>query len=283
MKYSFITATYNRAHKLVDLIEHMNNISYDSFEWIVVDDGSSDGTSEVFTSAVLDSRIDFKYFKQENSGKHVALNTAIDKSNGEWLIVLDSDDYYIPECLIELDLITSKISPAIAGITTLTMDTKGIITGDKFPEDYQEDYFFNLMSENNIKGDKTFIYKAAILKLFKFPVFENENFLPESIVINRISLNYKNAFVNIPLEIIDYQPDGLSAKMKIISKKNPLGTSLRYQELLVQKIKFSDRIKFKYLAFKYANLVKTDSEFINQSPSYEKMIFRLLLFLNKLK
>ena len=131
------------------LNEVLNEVKRYCDDILVVDDGSSDGTSEVFTSAVLDSRIDFKYFKQENSGKHVALNTAIDKSNGEWLIVLDSDDYYIPECLIELDLITSKISPAIAGITALTMDTKGFITGDKFPEDYQEDYFFNFMSENN--------------------------------------------------------------------------------------------------------------------------------------
>ena len=62
MKYSFITATYNRSHKLVDLIDHMNNISYDHFEWIVVDDGSCDDTSEIFASAKLDEKIEFKYF-----------------------------------------------------------------------------------------------------------------------------------------------------------------------------------------------------------------------------
>lgn len=283
MKYSFITATYNRSHKLVDLIDHMNNISYDHFEWIVVDDGSCDDTSEIFASAKLDEKIEFKYFRQKNSGKHVALNKAIDESKGVWLIVLDSDDYYIPECLINLDLITKKLSPNIAGITSITLSEDGVVIGDKFPIDYQEEHFFNFMYENNIKGDKTFIYKAAILKLFKFPVFENENFLPESIVINRISLNFKNAFVNIPLEVKEYQPDGLSAIMNTISKKNPLGTSLRYQELLLQKIKFFDRIKFKYLAFKYASFSKDNSEFLNQIPCYEKLFFKILLFVNSQK
>lgn len=281
MKYSFITATYNRSHKLVDLIDHMNNISYDQFEWIVVDDGSCDDTSEIFSSTKLEEKIDFKYFRQNNSGKHVALNKAINESKGEWLIVLDSDDYYIPDCLIKLDLITKKLSSNIAGITALTLNTDGILIGDKFPMDFQEEYFFNFMYENDINGDKTFIYKSSVLKLFKFPVFEKEKFLPEAIVINRISLNYKNAFVNVPLEFKDYQTDGLSAQMNKISKQNPLGTSLRYQELLEQKIKFSDRIKFKYLAFKYADMAKINPEFIKQSSGFEKIIFRFLILINK--
>lgn len=281
MKYSFITATYNRSPKLENLIGHMNNISYDNFEWIVVDDGSSDNTSELFDNAILETKIKFKYFRQENSGKHVALNRAIEESEGEWIIVLDSDDYYIPNCLIELDNIILKANPNIVGITTLTMNMAMEVIGDKFPIDYQEDYFFNLMYRNNIKGDKTFIYKASVLKLFPFPVFENEIFLPESIILNRISLKYKNVFVNIPLELVEYQPDGLSAKIKVISMNNPMGTSLRYQELLWQKIKLQDRFKFKFLAYKYACMKSEKSEFIKSLSVFEKLLFKALLFLKK--
>lgn len=94
--FSVIIPTYNRAEIIMDSINSVLNQKYGNFEIIVVDDGSTDETSLVI-KAINSNRI--SYYKIPNSERGAARNFGIDKSNGEYVTFLDSDDIYYPDYL----------------------------------------------------------------------------------------------------------------------------------------------------------------------------------------
>jgi glycosyltransferase involved in cell wall biosynthesis len=98
---SIIIATYNRAHLLRQAIDSVLGQTISDYELIIADDGSIDNTASVVESyrrnPVLASRI--HYFRQDNQGKSVALNNALARANGEWIAILDSDDYWLGDKL----------------------------------------------------------------------------------------------------------------------------------------------------------------------------------------
>lgn len=99
MKFSIILPTYNRANLLPRAIESVLGQTYDHWELIIVDDGSTDNTKEV-VEGYRDDRI--KYIYQENQERSAARNHGIEESKGEWICFLDSDDEFPPERLQEL-------------------------------------------------------------------------------------------------------------------------------------------------------------------------------------
>ena len=89
-----ITPTYNRAHIISKAIESVLSQTYDNWEYIIVDDASSDNTKEVVES-FEDDRIKFIVCK-ENGGNAVARNVGVNAAQGEYIAFLDSDDEYLP-------------------------------------------------------------------------------------------------------------------------------------------------------------------------------------------
>lgn len=87
-KISVIIPTYNRAHCINDAVESVLSQSFQDFEVIVVDDGSTDGTAEVLRT--YGDRL--KVIRQSNGGVSTARNTGIRAARAEWIAFLDSDD-----------------------------------------------------------------------------------------------------------------------------------------------------------------------------------------------
>lgn len=93
---SVITPTYNRAHTIRKAIDSVMAQTYEDWEHIIVDDGSTDNTKHI-VEAVKDSRV--RYLRQNNGGPSKARNLGISKANGKWIMYLDSDDQLLPECM----------------------------------------------------------------------------------------------------------------------------------------------------------------------------------------
>ena len=97
MKISILTATYNRASFLNKLYESIkNNVRFADYlecEWIIVDDGSNDKTKSLVEEFKKENMVSIKYMYQENSGKMVAINKAVEMAEGDLIIDCDSDDY----------------------------------------------------------------------------------------------------------------------------------------------------------------------------------------------
>src|SRR6476620_2328891 len=93
MKVSIITPTYNRAHLIGETIQSVLAQTYQNFEHIIIDDGSTDNTEAVVKS-FNDERL--KYFKYGKIGNISSLlNLAIKHSDGDYIALLDSDDLWV--------------------------------------------------------------------------------------------------------------------------------------------------------------------------------------------
>jgi glycosyltransferase involved in cell wall biosynthesis len=99
LKFSIIIPTYNRATHIKYAIESVIAQTYEEWELIIIDDGSTDDTCKICTS-INDHRI--KYIYQNNSERSAARNKGIDIAKGEWICFLDSDDYFLPNHLEQL-------------------------------------------------------------------------------------------------------------------------------------------------------------------------------------
>lgn len=93
---SVITPTFNRAHTIQQAIGSVLAQTYQNWELIIIDDGSTDDTKQII-EALDDDRI--LYFYQENQGPTIARNMGISHAKGKWITYLDSDDVLFPECI----------------------------------------------------------------------------------------------------------------------------------------------------------------------------------------
>src|SRR5215471_10000349 len=75
--FTVFTASYNRAHTIHRVFNSLSAQTLRDFEWLVVDDGSTDRTAELIGAWTKTADFPIRYFKQEHSGKHVARNLAV--------------------------------------------------------------------------------------------------------------------------------------------------------------------------------------------------------------
>ncbi len=102
IEVSVIVPVYNCEEYIGKTLDSIINQDFDSFEIIVIDDGSTDGGLEVINDKLKDVEIPNEIIHQENAGVSVARNRGIDASKGNYLVFVDADDYVSPNHLSEL-------------------------------------------------------------------------------------------------------------------------------------------------------------------------------------
>lgn len=233
-EFTVLTPTYNRAHTLAGVYESLCAQTLREFEWVIVDDGSTDGTTALVGRWKDEGRCDIQYFYQPNQGKHVAVNLGVKRSRGQFLLILDSDDRCSPQALerfqIHWESIPEQSRNSFSGVTCLCMTADGAIVGSPFPERVIDSDSISLYTRYRIHGEKWGFHRTEILRQFPYPVFEGERFIPEGIVWNRIAKRYKLRFVNEPLRIFEPGKDGLTAQIRRVRIQSPLGARLYYLE-----------------------------------------------------
>lgn len=118
---SIIIATYNRGNLISETIDSVLAQTYENWECIIVDDGSSDNTEEVVKKYAADIRI--KFFKRPEErikGPNSSRNYGIEKSSGEFIMSLDSDDWILPDYLFK-KIEVLKNRPDVDGVLSKTI------------------------------------------------------------------------------------------------------------------------------------------------------------------
>ncbi len=92
MKLTILTPTYNRKAEIKKLWESLCAQTIKDFEWLVVDDGSTDDTKEFIEQLPSQSDFSIRYIYKRNGGKHTALNVGIASIESEQTFILDSED-----------------------------------------------------------------------------------------------------------------------------------------------------------------------------------------------
>lgn len=254
--FSIFTPTYNRAHLLSGVYDSLCAQSCRDFEWVVVDDGSADRTEELVRGWIDEKKITIVYEKQPNGGKHRAFNRGVQLARGKIFICIDSDDSYVPDALEQIASYWREVEndPQIAGFSCLTADRQGNIIGTHLPADRFVSSHYDLYYRYGVKGDKGLIYYTDILRKYPFPEFENEKFVTEAVVLNRISRQYKLYCIDRVLCCVAYQQDGLSSAYALLCNRNPEGSALHMNELNCFKQSFFASVINAALYVKYCLL-----------------------------
>lgn len=232
---TIFTPTYNRKKELKNLYNSLLKQDYSNFEWLIVDDGSSDNTKEYIKELQKDKKIKIKYIYKENGGKQSAYNKGLEEANGDIFLCIDSDDILKSNVLdnIAKDFENIKNNSSIGGIAYLQgyITDKNKIIGTKFPEDIKEINYFDFYHKYQVKGDKLIVLKTKIAREYPFPIIANEKFIPEALIFNRISQKYNFICINKIVAYKEYLSDGYSNNYFNLVKKNPKGNMLYFKEL----------------------------------------------------
>ena len=253
MKFTIFTPTFNRKELLEKLYKSLQKQTFKDFEWLIVDDGSADGTKEKVEEFLSEKKLDIKYYFKENGGKQRAYNFATDKANGELFICLDSDDEYVENGLETILKYWKKYEKNnnIAGMGYLSTYPNREVIGSSFPEKEMVSTQFDIYNKYRVKGDKGLMFRTEIIKKYKFPVFDDEKFITEAVVYNRICEKYKMVYVNEKIEIKEYQEDGLTAKYNNLLLRNPKGQALYHNEINSQKLSFKQKVLNNAVYYKF--------------------------------
>ena len=220
--FSIITATYNRKHTLKGVYDGLLRQTFADFEWIIVDDGSNDGTSELVAEWGTSLPIVYKY--KENGGRPSAVNLGLACARGMYIVGLDSDDVPVPEAMAIFVEELKKTPDDVCAVGVLTMTMSGEIIGSELSRPVIEVTMLEAYSRHGMTGDKWLAFKAEAAKKFLFPTYDSEKFSPEGLVFNRMSrYGYKVRFINRPLLIHEYLPDGLTHNHLRLKANNPIG------------------------------------------------------------
>lgn len=246
MNITVFTPTYNRANLLGRLYDSLKRQNYESFEWLIVDDGSLDNTEEVVNSFIEEKLINIRYMKKMNGGKHTALNVGIDNAKGELFWIVDSDDYIVEDSLNYIWNKWSEIEnkSMFAGLSGLKGYSNGNIIGSKSNNEYIDTDTLSYRYKYRISGDKAEVYRTDVLKKFKFPEFIGEKYVTEAVVWNRIANEkLKLRFLNKVTYVCEYLDGGLTNTSDKNIMESWQGTTLYYKELLSYKqVPLKDKI-----------------------------------------
>lgn len=245
MLITVFTPTYNRAYRLGSLYESLCKQTFRDFEWLIVDDGSTDNTRELVEGWITENRIGIRYIAQPNGGKHRAINRGVKEAEGILFFIVDSDDILPSDSMEIICEYYSKIANRkdISGIVGLKAYFDGSVVGNSYDfgiiicnnQDFDYKYRFT--------GDRADVMLTSIMKRFPFPEIEGEKFCPEGLIWNRISDSYKQLYFSRIIYLCEYLGDGLTAHITKARCESPIATCSTYAEKLYRPIPFMDKVK----------------------------------------
>ena len=235
MKLSILTATYNRATFLEKLYNSIleNLGSGLDVEWLIMDDGSTDNTSNKVQEFISQKQIEIKYNYQQNQGKMSAINNLMQFVTGDLVVDCDSDDYFTQDAFKIIKEEFQKTSKeGLYAICFLKNKQDGTVDGTSFKNEFST--MFDLYFKEKATGEKILVYYADVRKKYKHELENHEKFITEARMYHKMDENFKIKCVNKPITIGDYQKDGYTSNILKTFKESPYGY-LKYFEEILQK------------------------------------------------
>ena len=216
------------------------------FEWLVVDDGSTDGTKNLITQLQEKSDFPIRYIHKSNGGKHTALNVGIQTICSELTFIVDSDDYVTEDAIESILKIHKKyrLQNNICGYAFLRAFPDGKVNGKKFDVDEKIGSYTDVrVNGDDTSADKAEVFKTHCLKEFPFPEYPNEKFLGEDLVWVRMARKYEMVHINKAIYVGNYLEDGLTNNRRKHNIASPVGCMHRAEEFMESDLKTRYRIK----------------------------------------
>lgn len=216
-RLTVFTPTYNRAELLHLGYEALKRQSSMDFLWLIIDDGSTDGTRKLVEQWMeRQNGFQIQYRYKENGGLHTGYNEAIKYSDTELMVCIDSDDF-MPDDAVEkiINFWNQYGSDRYAGIVGLDYNFKGEVIGDLLPEQKSVNLIDLLTGKYPIhNGDRKNVIRTELYKqVAPQPTYKGEkNFNPHYMHL-QISKNYDFLVLNENLCFVEYREGGMSNSM----------------------------------------------------------------------
>ena len=245
MKLTIHTATYNRAYILGKAYESLCAQTCKDFEWIITDDGSTDGTDVLVRSwQEKENGFPIVYNPLKHVGLPRALNSGVACASGQWFMRLDSDDHLLP-CTVEKVLgwiAEIEDQEEFVGIGFARCQPDGSFMKNQTPLIDPDGYVDASNTERekyHLDMDMCEAERTSLLRRFPHQVWPTESFAPEQLNHNAMALaGYKYRWRAEKLYICDYLTDGLTQNDRIV-KNNPMGYAMMHnQNILLSKTFF---------------------------------------------
>ena len=218
LAFTVFTPTYNRAGTLPAVYASLKAQTFRSFEWILVDDGSTDDTPQVIRGFLEDADFPIRHLTQKNSGKHVAQNRAVEQAAGELFLPLDSDDTMTSDALEILwdqwqEIQNRPDREKFSGIGVHCQDQNGNRVGDPWPESPMISNDLEMHFRYRIQGEKWGPIATSVMRQYRNEEVTG-HFLTESTMWYRIAKQYQKVYIDRCLRIYEVHEDSVSRQAR---------------------------------------------------------------------
>lgn len=263
---TIFTPAYNRAYTLHLCYESMCRQSNKDFEWLIVDDGSTDNTKELVEQWMKnDNGFEIRYIYKKNGGMHTAHNTAYENINTELNMCIDSDDYLTDDAVEKiLSFWNENKDDKYGGIIALDIFQNGEVIGKELPN--QKAIAYNDYYEYGGKGDKKVIYRTDVITKYPpYPEYEGEKFVGLCYKYLLADQEYPLLIMNEPVCVVEYLEDGSTRNILKQFVKNPRG----YIFLRKERMKYCKTFKWRFkscIHYVSSSIMIKNKSFIKESP-----------------
>lgn len=261
------TPAYNRAHTIGRTYESLKKQSCKDFKWLIVDDGSSDGTGELVKSwQETEKEFEIIYIYKENGGMHTAHNVAYENIDTELNVCIDSDDCMAEEGVKKIiDFWKKHGSNKYAGIIGLDADLEGNLIGTAFRKNLKATTLTGYYAKGG-SGDKKLVYRTDIIKRYpEYPVFEGERYVGLNYKYILCDQEYKLLAFNDVLCNVEYQADGSSGTMWKQYVLNPKGFAFLRKVYMTYPTS-AKRMIMDCIHYCSSSIISKNKNYIKESP-----------------
>lgn len=193
-KFTIFTPVYNGSNTFYRVVNSLKKSTYKNFEWIIINDGSTDDSDIVIRSTIKNLDWDIKYINHEkNQGKHIIWNEAVLMGLGDLWLPIDCDDAFTANALEFYNEKWNIYSSdeEVYGIDTLCFysDTKKIV-GTLYPFENKKTTFLELRHKYHVTGEKWGVVRLSYLKKVLFPELPG-HFFTGPFLWNTLGMKYK--------------------------------------------------------------------------------------------
>ena len=286
MRLTIFTPAYNRADLIPRLYESLCRQTNLAFEWLIIDDGSTDGTQSVVEKMRQDNVGSFpiRYYKKENGGKHTAINLGVKKAAGELFFIVDTDDIITPDAVetILSDWSTVR-DQGLCGISYLRGDMRNPAKslGHHYAEDRFVGNYIHVRYNRGVSGeDHAEVFLTSCLAAHPFTEYAGERFMSEAMVWIRLGREHDMLFVNKTIYLAEYIAGGLTLAGKALRFRCPRGGIEGSLETMSDDFTLAIRLKQTLLYIVYARFAKVPFHdlFVPQSAMNKQQAKRVSHF-----
>lgn len=263
MLITVFTPLYNREKSIRDVYNSLMSQTNKAFEWLVVNDGSTDHSGEIMEDIIAhhDGSFPIQYFQKRNEGLNRTINKGLDWARGDLFFRVDSDDVALPNAveLIQKNYHMIQNNPQLCALVFRPLHFDGTPVGFHPYKDITISDFCTYRYMDGGTGDRSEVVKIEVFRKYKFPEFEGEKFCSEGVVWNRMSNKYKCVYFSDAIYKKGFVDDSITSNIYLTLKRSCRGAALVYYEWMMHEIiPYKERLSLAVRYYRYAFFAKSN-------------------------